>query len=490
MDVPGDVVQRRVPGGGGADAARRRTCASRACCSTRGAPRSWTCCARWAATSRPASTATAPEPVGLDRGPLVAAARRRRSAPAVVPALIDEVPALAVAAALAEGTFTVVGRRRAAREGERPHRGPGGGPGRDGRRGRGAARRVRHPRRPAAARRRRRVARRPPHRDGPGGGGARRGGRDRDRGRRAASPSPSRSSSTCSARRGRAVAEPARPRVVLVGFMGAGKTHGRAPRLARAARLGLPRPGPADRARGRPDAWPRSSGRAARPRSAARSCRGPRGRRRSSATWWRPAAAPSPSPRPASVLPRRRLHGLAALRPATRCSRASPPDGSRPLAADRETIARTVRPSGSPPTAWPTGRSTPTQAPDAVARDVGAADPTRSPAVASSAEDERAMRYLILSDIHSNQEALSRRRSPSSSASPGTRPSSWATSSATARTPTRPWTWCAPAAAGGHPRQPRQGLLGPRGRRALQPHGPARRPCGRARSSPGRTCSG
>jgi hypothetical protein len=46
------------------------------------------------------------------------------------------------------------------------------------------------------------------------------------------------------------------------------------------------------------------------------------------------------------------------------------------------------------------------------------------------------MRYLILSDVHSNKEALGAVLPFTSAASPGTRSCSWATSSATA--PTQP----------------------------------------------------
>ena len=203
------------------------------------APRSSTCCARWAATSTVGVDSERAGAGGLDRGALVAAARDRRSAPAVVPALIDEVPALAVAAALRRGHVHGVGRRRAARQGERPHRGAGRGPRRDGRRGRGASRRLRDRGRPAAARR---LASRS-HGDhriamalAVAALAARR--RDRDRGRATASPSPSRTSTT-SLERGARPAEPPPTRVVLVGFMGAGKsTVG--PEVARAAGLGVP----------------------------------------------------------------------------------------------------------------------------------------------------------------------------------------------------------------------------------------------------------
>ena len=175
---------------------------------------------------------TDPEPIGT----IVAsssALRGVRVDPALVPSLIDEVPALAVAGAFASGELEITGAAELRlKESDRIAALASGLAALGASRARAAGRPRGHGRR-AAARGERRLARRPPDRDGAGRGGARRLGADRDRARRVrgglvpgvlrrCSPGP------------RAV--PERPaRVVLVGFMGAGKTTiGR--RLAR--RLG------------------------------------------------------------------------------------------------------------------------------------------------------------------------------------------------------------------------------------------------------------
>ena len=76
------------------------SCGSRACCSPPRAPPSSRCCGRWAAASRCALDGREPEPVGT----IVASSSSlvgTRIDPALVPSLIDEVPALAVAGAFA-----------------------------------------------------------------------------------------------------------------------------------------------------------------------------------------------------------------------------------------------------------------------------------------------------------------------------------------------------------------------------------------------------
>ena len=167
------------------------------------------------------------------------------------------------------------------------------------------------------------------------------GRRDRDRGRRPASPSPSPSSSTLVAAR-QPVTRPTR--VVLVGFMGAGKSTVGPERRAGAG-LPVPRPRPGARAAPGP----------LRARALPHAGRGRlpgRGARR------RPGAA--------AQLERHVIAagGGAFAQPETRdvlragaftvwlrcgleavCDRI-PTDGSRPLAADRATIAATVRPAG------------------------------------------------------------------------------------------------------------------------------------------------
>jgi 3-phosphoshikimate 1-carboxyvinyltransferase len=68
-----------------------------------------------------------------------------------VPDMIDEFPALFVAAACARGTTHVRGAARIARQGIRPHRHDGRGPAFARRAGRGNQRRRRDPRRAAAS---------------------------------------------------------------------------------------------------------------------------------------------------------------------------------------------------------------------------------------------------------------------------------------------------------------------------------------------------
>ena len=256
---------------------------------------------------------------------------------AAVPGLIDEIPALAVAAAHAEGRFTVSGaaelrvkesdriaalaeglRRLGATVEERPDglAIDGGSP------LHGAAVRAHDDHRIAMALA---VA------------GARRAGRHRDRGRRSARRSRSPSSTTCWPR-GPALGEGLPERVVLVGFMGSGKsTVGAGPGAA--ARLGA--------------SWTWTSASKSAPGRAVAAIFRERGeaafRRRS-------CRSPASSSRP-----RRRViatggGAFAHARPA-RPSRAGaftvwlacdfetlarrvPTDGSRPLAADREIMRR------------------------------------------------------------------------------------------------------------------------------------------------------
>ena len=308
--------------------------------------------------SRPASTATTPEPVGWIEarssrlhGHPVGAARRARP---------DRRGARAGRGrrATREGTFT---RARAppscasrrATASRRSRRGSAGWAPRS-RSGPTASRSDGgRPLRGAAVA----LARRPSHRDGARGGGPRGRGRDRDRGRRAASPSPSRSSTT-SWRSATARVEPRPARVVLVGFMGAGKsTVGprRWPALLGWAFVDL-------------DRWieerhgltraPRSSDADGEAAFREEERRGSRLRR-----------APRP-PRRGGRRRRLRLSRRRAtsLRPGAltvwlRCDLAAAlaPHAGR-TAVDR--WRRIVRqcgdcsPSGSPPTAWPTGRST------------------------------------------------------------------------------------------------------------------------------------
>ena len=273
-----------------------------------------------------------------------------------------------------------------------------------------------------------------------------RGRRDARSRARSASSSPSPSSSTCSSAAGRPSGDrrAAPRRVVLVGFMGAGKTHGGPPLAARcwagtsSTSTTRSRRAPActrgrdlPRRRARPPSAPRSSAAAARaaaPRSAVVIAAGG-------------GAFAQPETREVLAARARSRSGCAAT--STRCSRASRPTAVDRWPANRETIARTFRRAGaSLPPRRPGGRH------DAAAlRETWRArSPSAVPGGPRGPEDDRAMKYLILSDIHSNQEALTAvlsfvRRKPL-----GQGRASWATSSATARTPTRPWTWCASCA--------------------------------------------
>ena len=117
-------VERGLPGGGRARPARLRGAARRACCSPPPAPPSSRCCARWAAASRRGSSPADPEPVGSIVASLLDAARARRVDPALVAVADRRGAGARRGRGLRRGRAHRHRRRRAAGQGERPHRRP------------------------------------------------------------------------------------------------------------------------------------------------------------------------------------------------------------------------------------------------------------------------------------------------------------------------------------------------------------------------------
>ena len=404
------------------------------------------------------------------------------------PRLIDEVPALAAAATQADGSAIVSGAARAAHQGERPHRRPRRGPARDGRPHRGAARRLRAIEGgPPAARRARGLA--GDHRIAmalcggrawlPTGETAHRG-----RARVRVVSFPEFYALLASAAAPERRADPHR----------AGRLHGRAARAPSARPLARP-----PRLDGSVDLDARIEERDRRCtvaelfRDARRGASSGEQERRVAAdatspggTSWRREAAPSRQPSHAG--------GLASAGATVWLPRATLDTILRAWSARRQSTAcrRIVRqsprcsPSGSLLPPGRPARSTRPRRSAAVARRRRAYRASVARAVARPRAARRtteSMKYLILSDIHSNREALA-----------AVLPVRQAQALGQGGLPRRPRRLrrqpepggghAAPAAAaGGDPRQPRQGLLGPRGRRAVQPHRAARPRCGRARSS-------
>ena len=284
---------------------------------------------------------------------------------------------------------------------------------------------------------------------------------------------------------------------------------------ARPTGRALSRPSGARRARrlhgrgqdhGRPRAWPRgSAGRSSTSTAEIERARRPDGRRdlpragrsRRSASWSATAAGDAgararawSSPRAAAPSPQPETRDVAASRARSRsgCAATSRPrcraHPARTAVAPWPGIVRQcgalARRAGTLlPPGRPGGRhhaATPRET-------WRARSSSRCAAGAARSRARAAMKYLILSDIHSNQEALTRR--------PRVRPAQALGQGGVPRRPRRLRRQPQPGrghaaraqAAGGDPRQPRQGLLGHRGRRAVQPHRAARRRCGRARSS-------
>ena len=108
LEVPGDPSSAAFFVVAARDHARLRSRDRSRCRATRPGSASSTCCGAWAPTSRSTPTGErCGEPVGDLRVRASRAARRRRSRATRSPTCIDEIPALAVAAAFADGVTEV-----------------------------------------------------------------------------------------------------------------------------------------------------------------------------------------------------------------------------------------------------------------------------------------------------------------------------------------------------------------------------------------------